>query len=158
MIRLTHLTQDPIFDYRLWDPDGNKPFRGRILFFTGEELPRLALMFTGIHNGEIDLQKRNLNSMHTYWNGGQLSPPARRCVVRVGESEMPSWWCASLKGMERKAVEVRYNDKTFFLDDDTWNGGPEGQGWYKVTEGFGGPNIGHRSLPADSIVVTYSDD
>ena len=81
----------------------------------------------------------------TYWNGERTS--ARKVLIRVGKSERPTWWCADLEGQERKAVEVSYFDKPFFLDDE------DGSGWRKVTEGHGSPTWGHRGLPGDSVVL-----
>lgn len=83
--------------------------------------------------------------METYWNG-ELTP-ARRVVVIVGPTCLPSWWCASLAGERRDAVEVTYGDAVEFLDDE------DGSGWYKVTDGRGSPRAGHRSLPDDSVVL-----
>jgi len=81
----------------------------------------------------------------TYWNGEPT--PARKVRVRVGESPVPTWWCADLAGTERDAVEVRYGGHRFFLDDE------DGSGWRKVTEGHGGPNWPSSSLPDSSKVV-----
>jgi hypothetical protein len=81
----------------------------------------------------------------TYWNG-ELTP-ARRVRVRVGTSPVVTWWCANLEGTVRKAVEVRYGGRTFYLDDE------DGSGWHKVTAGYGSPNVGHSGLPDSSEVV-----
>lgn len=81
----------------------------------------------------------------TFWNG---EPCFARCVtVIVGKSEQPTWWCAELEGQQRKAVEIRYYDQGFFLDNE------DGQGWLKVTLGQGSPQYGHKSLPDSSMVV-----
>ena len=84
--------------------------------------------------------------MSAEWNGEPAE--ARRVVVRVGTPLRPTWWCARLEGQEWDAVEVRYGDQTFFLDDS------DGSGWAKVMFGHGSPQYGHRSLPAGSVVVS----
>ena len=84
-----------------------------------------------------------------YWNGEKCT--ARKVKVIVGTSMRPTWWCADMKGHTRRAVEVRYHDQTFLLDNE------DGQGWAKVTLGFGTPNWGHSSLPSDSVVLEASD-
>ena len=90
------------------------------------------------------------NKMKTYWNGE--STPARRVMVKVGKTEIPTWWSYGLEGTERKAVEVTYGENIFFLDDE------DGDGWLKVTMGRGGPEYGHSSLPSDSEVVRERED
>lgn len=81
----------------------------------------------------------------TYWNGEDAD--CRRVVVRVGTVERPTWWCAGMEGTERDAVEVKYYNQTFYLDDEN------GLAWLKVTTGRGGPEWGHKSLPDDSEVI-----
>ncbi len=75
---------------------------------------------------------------------------------------MPTWWCADLEGKERNAVEVSYGMRVFYLDDDdqpvgSGLGAPPpyraGQGWWKVTVGRGGPEVGHAELPPSSEVL-----
>lgn len=82
----------------------------------------------------------------TYWNGEPT--PARRVRVRVGPSPVATWWCAGLAGTERKAVEVRYGGRVFYLDDE------DGSGWRKVTEGHGSPRWSSGSLPDTSEVIS----
>lgn len=77
----------------------------------------------------------------TFWNGEPCT--AEQCTVIVTPSPVPTWWCFNLAGTERKAVEVRYDGTTFYLDDE------DGSGWAKVTEGRGSPGYGDRSLPDD---------
>lgn len=89
-------------------------------------------------------------ALRTYWNG--MPTAARRVRVRVGTSMLPTWWCAELKGTERRAVEVTYGSDRFLLDDET------GQGWAKVTLGRGSPEYGHRSLPDDSEILEELHD
>lgn len=83
--------------------------------------------------------------MKTYWN--YEPTPCRRVVVRVGKALRPTWWCAGMEGQECEAVEVTYFDSPMFLDDTA------GRGWLKVTEGRGGPEYSHRSLPDDCVVL-----
>lgn len=80
----------------------------------------------------------------TFWN--YEPTPARIVRVIVGKSERPTWWCAELEGTEREAVEVNYHGNKFYLDNE------DGQGWAKVTQGRGGPDWGHSSLPVASLV------
>jgi len=89
--------------------------------------------------------------VETYWNGERTECTKVRVVV--GKSGAPTWWCAELEGQERNAVKVRYNNQTFYLDDDAF---PEdaftqehkaGAGWRKVTEGHGCPDYYHAELP-----------
>lgn len=85
----------------------------------------------------------------TYWNGERTK--ARKVRVLVGESPVPTWWCANLAGTIRQAVEVTYDGRRFFLDDE------DGKGWRKVTEGHGSPSWGSASLPDTSRVVAEGD-
>lgn len=82
--------------------------------------------------------------VRTFWN--YEPTPARIVRVIVGKSERPTWWCAELEGTEREAVEVNYYGEKFYLDNE------DGQGWAKVTQGRGGPDWGHSSLPVSSVV------
>lgn len=86
--------------------------------------------------------------LQTYWNGEPT--PCRRVVVRVGTVPKPTWWCAGMEGTEREAVEVRYGNQQFYLDNEN------GSAWLKVTRGGGGPEWGHSSLPDDSEVIRES--
>jgi hypothetical protein len=79
----------------------------------------------------------------TFWN--YEPTPARKVRVIVGRSERPTWWCAELEGQERAAVEVNYHGDKFYLDNE------DGSGWRKVTEGHGGPDWGHSSLPVADV-------
>ncbi len=79
------------------------------------------------------------------WNGEMAY--GRKVYVRVGKAFRPTWWCADMEGTRRKAVEVVYEDRTFYLDNE------DGSGWSKVTVGLGSPQFGHLSLPDDSRVV-----
>jgi hypothetical protein len=85
----------------------------------------------------------------TYWNGQPAY--ARHVRVIVGPSPRPTWWCASLAGTERDAVEVRYGGEVFYLDN------ADGGGWAKVTRGHGSPEYGHRSLPVERVVEPTDD-
>jgi hypothetical protein len=80
----------------------------------------------------------------TYWN--YEPTPARVVRVIVGASRLPTWWCAEMEGKERVAVEVNYHGDKFYLDNE------DGSGWRKVTEGRGGPDWGHSSLPVKRVL------
>jgi hypothetical protein len=86
----------------------------------------------------------------TFWNGEPCE--ARKVRVIVGKAISPTWWCASLEGSEREAVEVRYGGQTFYLDNFNENG------WWKVTQGKGSPQCGHSSLPDDCKVITSTKE
>lgn len=81
--------------------------------------------------------------VQTFWNGE--STPARVVRVIVGKAR-PGWWCSGLEGQERRAVEVRYGDQRFYLDNE------DGSGWAKVTRGLGSPRYGHKSLPVARVL------
>ena len=83
---------------------------------------------------------------NTFWNGEPAE--CRKVIIRVGTVPVSTWWCNGVEGTQRKAVEVRYYDETFFLDNE------DGSGWRKVTFGRGSPSWGHSSLPNDSVVLS----
>jgi hypothetical protein len=68
---------------------------------------------------------------------------ATKGTVVVGTSQMPTWWCAALKGQRRKCVRVEYQGDVFFLDDE------DGSGSAKVFSRGGGPDSGHKNVPVD---------
>lgn len=80
----------------------------------------------------------------TFWNGQPCQ--ARRVVVEVGPSPRPTWWCATLEGHKREAVEVVCHEGKFYLDNE------DGSGWLKVTEGHGSPEIAHSELPVRRVL------
>lgn len=82
---------------------------------------------------------------NTYWNGEPCE--ARKVRVVVGnEGRFISPWFAEYIGAERDAVEVTYAGRTFYIDNE------DGSGWHKVTEGRGGPHLGHGSLDVDRVI------
>jgi hypothetical protein len=87
-------------------------------------------------------------SVQTYWNGEPAD--CRKVTLVVAEPvEMPEHWLhgTGLIGKRVKAVEVPYWQGTMYLYDE------DGSGWFKVTEGFGGPYWAHRNLdPVDGTV------
>jgi hypothetical protein len=85
--------------------------------------------------------------MGTYWNGERCE--ARRCVVIIPKAEKSSYWYAEHEGKEWDAVEIKYGDSVFYIDN------ANGLGWAKVTHGQGSPSWGHGSLPSDSKVIRY---
>lgn len=75
-----------------------------------------------------------------YWNGEPCE--ARRVVVTVADDErFPLYWAREFVGQRRRAVEVRYGEHVFYLDDEE-----PARGWDKVTLGHGSPRFGHREL------------
>lgn len=79
----------------------------------------LGLMFDANGN-EVDVD--------TYWNGDPTYCE-QVWIMRGGE--------------KTAAVLVMYGDDEFFLLDD------HGQGWAKVTNGFGSPYYGHQNVWPD---------
>jgi len=84
-----------------------------------------------------------MGTEETYWNGEPY--PATKVRGIVGKPDKPTWWFAGLEGTERDAVRVGELDgkgynAPFYLDNEN------GDGWKKVTKGFGGPHFGHSSL------------
>lgn len=80
----------------------------------------------------------------TRWNG--LPCDARHVTVIVGDSGFFSeYWAKSLVGQQRKAVEVSFDNKTMYLDNE------DGSGWWKVTHG-GGPGLPSRTLEVQRVI------
>ena len=53
------------------------------------------------------------------WAGQPVE--ARACVVTIGLAPSPKWWCYSLVGQERKAIEVKAADRVLYIDnEDDW--------------------------------------
>ena len=92
-----------------------------------------------------------MSEPQTFWNGEPT--PVERVIVRCGKVANPTWWCSPFEGLERRAVRVLYPGGAPYLLDNE-----DGQGWHKVTTGFGGPRAGHRSLPDDSEVLRPDED
>lgn len=74
----------------------------------------------------------------TYWNGERCRAEKVRLMVTDGPH--PEYWARDLIGTVRNAVRVKYGFRTFYLDNEF------GEGWAKVTIGFGSPNWPSRSL------------
>jgi hypothetical protein len=87
---------------------------------------------------------RRLLTPGTYWNYERAT--ARRVRVVVGDAPKGGW-CEGLTGTARDAVEVLYDEQDpFYLDNE------DGSGWRKVTEGRGGPEWPHSSLPVKRVL------
>jgi hypothetical protein len=80
----------------------------------------------------------------TYWNG-ELTDCSRVIVVVADAPEFPAYRARDLVGQERHAVEVRYFDKPFYIDNEN------GSGWAKVRFAGGGPRVGHSSLRIERV-------
>lgn len=85
----------------------------------------------------------------TFWN--YQPTPCRIVRVVVGPSPRPTWWCATMAGQEREAVEVDYYGHKFYLDN------ADGSGWAKVTHGRGGPDWPHGELPVAEVLTAPVD-
>jgi len=86
----------------------------------------------------------------TMWNGEPTE--CRRVVVIVADApELPAYWARDLVGQERHAVEVRYFDKPFYIDNEN------GSGWAKVRFAGGGPQAGHKDLRIERVVSGDKD-
>ena len=85
----------------------------------------------------------------TYWN----NQPCKARIVRViiAKAERPTFWYASLEGMEREAVEIseanQAGEQPFYLDN------ADGSGWLKVTKGKGSMMYGHRNLAVERVIA-----
>lgn len=79
----------------------------------------------------------------TFWNGEPAG--AERVKVLIPRHSWPKWLDADASPL-RHAVRVRYGRQAFFIDNE------DGSGWRKVTNGFGSPQYGHRSLPIGCAV------
>ena len=103
----------------------------------------------------------------TYWNGERCE--ARIVRVIVADDDAKAYWARPYVGQEREAVEVVYNGKPFYIDNEAHEPSDEkrkvlegyglelkpgkaGDGWWKVTVGRGGPRVGHRSLTIERVV------
>lgn len=109
--------------------------------------------------------------MKTYWNGERAK--ARKVTVTVADDPgFPMYWARPLVGQRRDAVEVTYNGRKFYIDDErepeptaealalrtSYGIDPEfrreeGHGWKKVTSELDGSKLPSANLAvvADSI-------
>lgn len=82
-----------------------------------------------------------------YWQGEPATFTA--CIVRLIESpENPLWWQNAFAGMDVQALEITQGKETWKIANH------DGTGYYKVTQGMGGPRCGHASF-ADHELVKY---
>ena len=90
----------------------------------------------------------------TYWQGESCK--AKRVTAVLADSkEFPLFWGRSenLVGQRVDAVEVIYATEKFYLYDG------DGSGWAKVTNGFGSPSWGHKSMtPVDGTVTPRQEE
>lgn len=82
----------------------------------------------------------------TYWNGEQVTADRIRVIV-ADTTKFPNYWARELVGTERAAVRVVYGDSVFYLDNEN------GDGWRKVTEGFGTPGWPHKELAIQRVIL-----
>jgi hypothetical protein len=100
---------------------------------------------------QADREAAEADAGKTWWNGEPCQ--ARLVRVIVGKAALPTWWCASLEGTEREAVEIQYGDFPLaYIDNDAWDDHEWGAGWRKVTTGRGSPQYGHWSLPVERVI------
>lgn len=97
--------------------------------------------------------KRRANGP-TYWNGEKLDPPARQCLLLVGDLPLVAhYWAreAGLLNITVSAVEVQRpgNEPMYLFDGD-------GSGWEKVTQHRGSPRVGHKNI--SGVVQGYKDE
>jgi hypothetical protein len=82
----------------------------------------------------------------TFWNGEPCHARKVRVVIgNHGNFDHP--WFLPFVGHERDAVEITYDNRTFYIDDSN------GTGWHKVTLGKGSPRWGHSSLDVDQVLT-----
>lgn len=109
-----------------------------------------------------------MTTERTYWNG----EPCKARIVRVivaDTGDFPLYWAKPYVGTEREAVEIAYNGRTFYIDNEEHSPSPgeteamrrfglpaafcpRGEGWDKVTSGRGSPTRAHRSLQIERVV------
>lgn len=77
------------------------------------------------------------------WNG-QPCGALKVKVIVADAPEVPMYWARGFIGQERAAVQVTYEGKTFYLDNE------DGSGWNKVMNG-GSPRFLHRDLRIERI-------
>lgn len=66
-------------------------------------------------------------------------------AVVADAPQFDAYWARPFIGQERPAVEVIYDGRTFYLDDEG------DKGWRKVTFGGGSPRVGHKNLSVSSV-------
>lgn len=80
-----------------------------------------------------------------WWNGDPAE--GRRVRVIVADCETQTdYWARQYVNTARDAVEVTYQGRTFYLDDQ------DGEGYAKVTQGKGAPYWPHRGLCVKEVL------
>lgn len=65
-------------------------------------------------------------------------------AVVADAPQFAAYWARDCIGAERKAVEIAYEGRVFYIDDE------RGQGWDKVMRG-GLPRMGHKNLEVSDV-------
>jgi hypothetical protein len=86
-----------------------------------------------------------------YWNG---EPTATFVGVyyRVEKAETETWWQNRVIGTIRQGLLITYRKETWLIDNE------HGDGYYKVTDGKGSPQCGHKSLGVYTVLRGIPDD
>ena len=77
------------------------------------------------------------------WNG-EPAKGRKVDVVVADNPDFPTYWAKEWIGHVRPAVEILYEGRTFYIDDE------HGKGWNKVMAG-GLPRYGHKSLAVSDV-------
>jgi hypothetical protein len=87
--------------------------------------------------------------MKGYWNG----EPATFIGVtyEVTKSEGELHWQNLHVGSRRQGIQITYQGETWIIDNEN------GDGYYKVTKGYGSPRCGHKSI-FNSINIVIIED
>lgn len=48
----------------------------------------------------------------------QIPCEARACKVIIGAAPQEGYWCAALVGQERKAIEIKFDGRLIYLDNE----------------------------------------
>jgi len=75
----------------------------------------------------------------TFWNGEPAVAVRGTGVVQPSPT-VPQFWGRHLIGRRVRVVRVTYGGHITYLYNDL------GQGWHKVTKGYGSPRLAHANL------------
>lgn len=86
-----------------------------------------------------------------YWNGDK-SATFIGVIYKVDKAPTPTWWQNRVVGTERQGLVITYANQTWLIDNEC------GDGYYKLTQGFGMWQCGHKSLADYTIVKEVPDE
>ena len=86
-----------------------------------------------------------------YWNGEPTATFVGVTYEVTKIEDTPLSWLNSHVGKRRQGIQITYSGQTWIIDNE------HGDGYYKVTKGFGSPRCGHKSV-TNPINVTEIPD